>query len=539
MRLKRIATVVVAAAVLMPMAPAQADQASARASFDSIGDQATAKVLNLHPVTEPGFIAEEEAWKSAYAADLVRDRDGYYSPLALDYFDKVYEAAVRSGGNIVGYGKNRRFDAWDSPSDGSSENSINTIYTVTMTDHVGEPLLRGYDAGVVPQARLQEIATALWDMPRYNTGSFNSAYDGKCIAYSNSPYDQPSHTNNVIGSDGKPNPTAWCAINVNIGAAAFLQKLQDRGITPAGASTADVDLLIQQIYDFTAAVRNQGIPSSLDHTDDYQWAYSFKSYDASFPGNNKPQDANHATYTAESLTALHETTGAVALGNTALDRFVANGDHVPNNEGNENDYQVYVQDQKGFDVVGRLRGASLRPSSDQKHLLTEAQWWVDTANAGAVEGHDSAYSWGQIGRWAYRLASTANAGSEGAREITFMSKPRVYNYPYGGSGSAASLTQVKQGQKYTIWMDARFHDLNGNLQFATAQPIRYSFGVGSQANVTFQNEKPSGYEWYGSRFVLTVTQAVGKTLYICSEVTAGQASAFSPTAGCRTVTVIS
>ncbi|WNB17741.1 hypothetical protein [Marivirga arenosa] len=106
----------------------------------------------------------------------------------------LYEEIEKNGYGL-GY-------SWDAFQDGSV-NPDTTNYTITITDHVGLVLLKGYLAGVVEEARIHHLVNALQRIPLADSIKL-----GNCLAYSDSPYDQ-------IG----------CVHNVNISAAQFLNSI--------------------------------------------------------------------------------------------------------------------------------------------------------------------------------------------------------------------------------------------------------------------------------------------------------------------------
>lgn len=529
MRLKRIATAAVAIAVVAPVAmagPVQADAASAQSTYRNIALGALSDLLN-GTYGSTATSRAYEPWLSAYTADLVAFRDGsWQSADATAWLVRTVESK-----NSNGYGMNQDYDAFG---DGTT-NGPGVAYTVTMADHVGETLIEAYDAGVRSlgssgynlTTELQFLADKLWAVPTYRTDSSNANAVGKCASYSTSSNDQPAALN-----DNR----LWCTINVSAGAASTLDKLADRGFIPAGETESVVRDKIADLGAFVNWAQGEGTPSNGGQGAT-KWPYGFRSVDSTWTDTDKnnPQDANHAAYTAESMRDL-----GYAGGTNALVQQVSEADHDQNNNADQHDYTTLLS-QRSFDIIGRQRAASAVGTGDQRGLLTELQWWL---NAGtSVEGKNN-HGIAQAGRWAARMAEgLANADSEKHHVVEFMSTPRVHagNYKGNGTGnpdgtSKPSLTEVKQGSTYTIWTDARLRDGFSNLHFITGVPINLKRGVGSNAP-TLLETKTTGFDWYGARFLWTVTQAVGKTVTFCAEVSADQPAPYA--SNCRTVTVVS
>lgn len=104
--------------------------------------------------------------------------------------------------NQNGFSLNREFDAFG---DGTI-NSETTIYTITLTDHLGPVLLEANKHGAIDDSFLYSIYNILIDIK-----SADSINNGYCVSYSNSIND--------VG--------AGCVHNVNISYAYFLDALKE------------------------------------------------------------------------------------------------------------------------------------------------------------------------------------------------------------------------------------------------------------------------------------------------------------------------
>lgn len=133
----------------------------------------------------------------AWMAETIAVRRGWDHRLVKGYLRKVYRQQNPDGG----YGINR---AWDAFQDGS-ENPAETTYAITLTDHVGPVFLRGYEAGVVPRARVRQVIRLVEKFPLANT-------PGTCVSYSTTSAD-----------------AAYCTGNINASAAHFLVRAHDAG----------------------------------------------------------------------------------------------------------------------------------------------------------------------------------------------------------------------------------------------------------------------------------------------------------------------
>lgn len=186
------------------------------------------------------FAAQATAWLSP---------SGWADPAAAVYLTRLYATANPDGGYGLNY-------AWDAFSNGTV-NPATTTYTVTLAGYVGPVLLDGMRAGVVPRAKVQTIYDLVATAPRIDSSA------GRCIAYSR-------HANDV--------GTGLCVHNVSAGAAAFLLEGGKDGFAVPW-------WLIQGVIKREMSAYN---PTTRF------WPYA----DRNAPD---PQDADHNSYTAESM----------------------------------------------------------------------------------------------------------------------------------------------------------------------------------------------------------------------------------------------
>ena len=122
---------------------------------------------------------------------------------------------------------------WDAFQDGTI-NSIETNYTIRMTDHVGYPFIEGYKNGFIDESYLIKIFEKLNNVPEADTLG-----NGVCIAYSDSPFDQ-------IG----------CVHNVNISVAYFISELLDLNmIEPTYLNLVD-SIIHRELTSYIPSVNN-------------------------------------------------------------------------------------------------------------------------------------------------------------------------------------------------------------------------------------------------------------------------------------------
>jgi hypothetical protein len=170
------------------------------------------------------------AW--AAEAELRLHGDTAYLRTLLN---KVYSQRKPDGGYGLPF-------AYDALSDGTT-NSVDTTYTVTLSGHVGPPLLlaylRGMDVITAPdgstwsiKTQLKSIVTLLMTTPRIDTAQ------GACLAYSRNPNDTQPYA---------------CVHNVNAGAARFLLDANAAGIGKSGLMALVEGVTRREVYAYVVS----------------------------------------------------------------------------------------------------------------------------------------------------------------------------------------------------------------------------------------------------------------------------------------------
>ena len=142
------------------------------------------------------------AYDAAYQAASIGKLYGWSDPAVGPQLTRMRGARKADGG----YGLDI---AWDFMRDGSV-NPVSTSYLITVTDHVGRPLLAGRAAGVVADAEIRALVDLLLRWPTVRG-------DAGCLAYS------------TQSSDAR-----HCVYNVNMSAAWFLRAAYAAGIRRTG-----------------------------------------------------------------------------------------------------------------------------------------------------------------------------------------------------------------------------------------------------------------------------------------------------------------
>lgn len=154
----------------------------------------------------------DDPYHLAYLANAIAIQKGWQETKVKELLEKVYSMADSLGGYGLPF-------AWDAFGDGTV-NSKNTIYTVTLSDHVGMVFLEGYAAGVVSREKVEKIIKLLLRSPLADT-----LKNGICVAYS---FDK----NDKVG----------CVHNVNAGVGLFLKRA-----VKAGFDNSEIKEMIDQI----------------------------------------------------------------------------------------------------------------------------------------------------------------------------------------------------------------------------------------------------------------------------------------------------
>lgn len=192
----------------------------------------------------------------AWMAKAVAVRRGWHHPLVATYLEKVYATQNPDGG----YGSP---EPWDANQDGSV-NPADTTYAVTLTDQVGPVFLEGWQHGVVPKAKVEQVIHLVETFPL-------AEVDGTCVAYSTTPQDAP-----------------FCVYNINTSAAYFLRLASEAGF--------DVDL--SRVPTIVARDRSALI-------DGEWWPY--------MEGYTRRQDWQHNALMVEAFMTLDPPTGRITL----------------------------------------------------------------------------------------------------------------------------------------------------------------------------------------------------------------------------------
>lgn len=207
-----------------------------------------------------GFLAADSGGGDAFTYGMAAGASGYlygWSDARTTLLLTRLRAEQLPGG---GYGLGRPYDAFN---DGTV-NPASTQYAVTLAGQVGPTLLAGFKAGAVPRAEVQDIVTRLVGFPRVAAGR------GQCVAYSDSPNDDPPSSYPV-----------GCVHNVNAGVGWFLSDANAAGFGATGMQRLITDITLTE----TIAYREN----------DLEWPYI---------DNGPFLDADHDSYSAESMYRL-------------------------------------------------------------------------------------------------------------------------------------------------------------------------------------------------------------------------------------------
>ncbi|HET7389078.1 MAG TPA: hypothetical protein VFJ19_20710 [Nocardioidaceae bacterium] len=252
--------------------------------------------------------------------------------------------------------------SWDAFGDGSP-NTADTVYSVTLADHVGPTVLDAVSHGVLPETEAYFVVDALLALPVHQSPF------GDYLPYSDSPTDQ-----------------AFATVNVSVGAAAFLQQAMDAGISRPGQRE-----LIDRLSPLAGATYEVEMP--------HWWPYAYCTdpdnprYGVGWVRDPAEQDWNHEAYTAETADVL-----GLPVAETALDYHLHHPVYDPLGRP--------VTGRRARDVMGRLRMEYLRPGYNPRNTITDAQWyyrtWRDDPSFDAAQN-------AQLGLWCSRLAENADA----------------------------------------------------------------------------------------------------------------------------------
>jgi len=201
------------AATLLYSAPAAASRSTEWSS------RAEAAIADFAAIDAANPVNNVNAY--AYMAAAIARLHGWSDPRVADYLNDVYALVNPDGG----YGLNFAYDALAN----GTTNPADTSYLITVADHVGQPLIEGYKAGVVPYAKVKSLVDLVMAWPQIN---YNTAY-GKCLAYS-----RHANDNVVYG----------CVHNADVAAARFLYDASNAGVGATGLNKLVVDITRRETF---------------------------------------------------------------------------------------------------------------------------------------------------------------------------------------------------------------------------------------------------------------------------------------------------
>jgi hypothetical protein len=225
-----VAAMLIGSAIAIATTPETDDLASERG--DWWRGQATTALA--------GFLAEDtgdgDAFTYGMATGAAAQLYGWTDPRTVLMLSRLRAEKLPGGG----YGLGRPYDAF---ADGTV-NPATTQYAVTLAGHVGPTLLAGYRAGAIPRAEVQDIVARLVAFPRVAVDR------GQCVAYSDSPNDNPP---------ANPAYPIGCVHNVSVAVGWFLSEANAAGFGATGMQRLITDITLTE----TVAYREN----------DLQWPY--------------------------------------------------------------------------------------------------------------------------------------------------------------------------------------------------------------------------------------------------------------------------
>lgn len=407
----------------IPVSTAEATDATARANWRAyaLSELANMEALRAADIAAgdtngDGNLVDDmtEAWSTAYQAELTAFKYGTWNnPETLTLLNKVYSLEKPGGG----YGFEEDYDAFQ---DGS-KNLKSTIYTVTNTDHVGEPLLEGYKQGVVPRSKVESIVNRLMTQPVISTPN------GKCLLYSNNP-----------------NDANWCVLNVSLGAAGFLQKAYDAGIQVPGQLTLVNDLKPLIVWSYEKGVEEisadaQGVNQVIIKQGFWPYAYEKTTGTWQFSRDSRAQDWNHNAYMAENAIYL-----GISQGTNSINNMLDFANYRNPKINRTAPYERVATDAR--EVQGRMRIQGVKPTRVPKNMWQDATFYSDNYTNRAITDY------AQGGRWAARMAGNALSDTEVAHTVDFITTPKSY---VGSKLYTGNPSVVPSGSKVTLRADVR------------------------------------------------------------------------------------
>lgn len=217
--MRRFIAGLLAVAILLLPAPASATRA------DDWRARAIAALSALDALPD-----STQAFPIAYEMQAIAWLYGWDDPRIDPLLNRLYDVRQANGGWGLGF-------SYDALSDGTT-NGANTTYTVTISGHVGFPLLEAYKAGKVPKADVQTLVNLLMSTNRidYNTSR------GQCIAYSRNSNDDVTY---------------GCVHNVNAIAGWFLQEANAAGVQASGLQKLVLDISRMETYAYQPTINGR------------------------------------------------------------------------------------------------------------------------------------------------------------------------------------------------------------------------------------------------------------------------------------------
>lgn len=383
--------------------PVSATDADARALWEALALRELQRITDT--VTSGGDLGLNVITQS-YQAELLslkyKDSGGWNhssTQSALQEVIDLFKETSNVRGN-AGYNMGQTADAF---SDGST-NTADTIYTVTMTDHVGPVFLKAAQAGALPASEIYFLIDSIMAIP-VKTFPF-----GKCSVYSDAPAD--AH---------------YCVFNVTASVGGFLQDALDAGYSRPGQQQLITDLAagLSATYEQGGAVKG--------------WPYGYggstapkftNSYWGSFTAN---EDLNHAGLTNEAARKI----GLTVKANESTTHHLRYPDYPEYNT------SLPTADwyKRPREIMGRIRLQSAMPSTYPQNALRDALWYETFTLP------KTASEYAQLGMWAKRLSENASRATTQPYSIASITTPVV---SVNGNVKTGNPVMVNPGQKIVV-----------------------------------------------------------------------------------------
>lgn len=415
MHIKRFIAALVAA--LMGVAMLTASPAQASDTQPVVSTDAEARALwkdlalrQLQEVTDAIVAGDDlglEVITQSFQASLIalkyEDSGGWFHSSAQSALNEVI-TRFKETSNVRGNAGYNMGQTADAMGDGST-NSADTIYTVTMTDHVGPVLLEAAKAGAVDPSEMTFLLNAIMDIP------VNDFPFGKCAQYSDAPVDAP-----------------YCVFNVTASVAGFLTDAMNAGFTVPGQATriAELTPALAATYEAGGAVNG--------------WPYGYGSSTAPRFTNQywgslgiANEDMNHAALTFASARKA----GLVLQADEGTTHWL----RYPRYPEYDTSKPIEDYHKKPREIMGRVRMSHAMPTTFPNNLLREALWYE------TVDLPKPASEMAQLGMWAKSLYENASKESTRPHTISSITKPEIY---VGGVLKTGSPVLVDPGKTISI-----------------------------------------------------------------------------------------